>query len=174
MTEALKFSFDSFNVLGMNQVGCSLQIVQKFIFITLDRCLFLPMVARYSELICASTRPQTAGFNSTINTQTITCKYSSVNGLYWSTPVNCVPVTCSNPPPADPGNALKTIVYSANQTTNQQYQTNITYFCPLNQSLPNLISSNFTFNYNPTSIRVYNVSSFCEIDRCATFLMSRA
>ena len=48
MTKAFKFSFDSFNVLGMNQVGCSLQIVQKFIFITLDRQL--PFLANGGSL----------------------------------------------------------------------------------------------------------------------------
>ena len=108
---------------------------------------------------------QRAGFNSTINTQTITCLYSTSQGGYWSTVVTCEPVTCTNRPPTDPANTIKKVIYSANTTTNQQYQTNITYFCPANVSLPSLISSNFSFNYSPQSLRIYNVSSFCEIDR---------
>jgi hypothetical protein len=47
----------------------------------------------------------------------------------------------------------------------QQYQTTISFFCPANQSLPTLISSNFSFDYSASSGKIYNLTAFCEIDR---------
>jgi hypothetical protein len=56
------------------------------------------------------------------------------------------------------------IVFSQNKTTNQQYQTTIVYYCPANNTLPSLISSNYSFSYSPSSQFFYNVTAFCEID----------
>ena len=103
----------------------------------------------------------------TINTQTVTCNYDPTKGGYWSNnPIVCEPLTCLYPLPVpDPTGATKKIVYSPNPVTNQQYQTTINFTCPANLTLPTIISSNFSFNYNVASGFIYNVSAFCDIDR---------
>ena len=57
------------------------------------------------------------------------------------------------------------VQFSQNKTTNQQYQTTVFYSCPANASLPNLISSNFSFDFQLSAGFVYNLTAFCEIDR---------
>ena len=110
---------------------------------------------------------QNQNVNMTINTQTVTCNYDPLKGGYWSNnPIVCEPLTCLNPLPSpDPSGAAKNIVYSPNPVTNQQYQTTINFTCPANLTLPTIISSNFSFNYNVASGMIYNVSAFCDIDR---------
>jgi hypothetical protein len=102
----------------------------------------------------------------TLNTQTVTCMYSTGKTATWSNnPITCVPVSCYYPPPANSNGSLQKIIYSPNTTTNRQYQTTITFLCPANQTLPQILSSNFSFDYNVANGMIYNVTAFCEIDR---------
>ena len=101
----------------------------------------------------------------TINTQTLTCNYNDYLGGIWSdTPITCQPVSCKYPPPLYPNGSLTKIIFSSNTTTNQQYQTTINFTCPANLTLPTIISSNFSFDYNVANGNIYNVTAFCEID----------
>ncbi len=107
---------------------------------------------------------QLTNVNYTANTQRLTCFYHPVKS-YWSpTIIPCEPLNCKFPPPKNPDGARMEIVFSQNKTTNQQYQTTVVYYCPANYSLPNLISSNYSFTYSPTTQFFNNVTAFCEID----------
>ena len=99
------------------------------------------------------------------DTQTLRCAYDPNTGGYWSpTPVACEPRTCKFPPPSATNDTIFNVIYSPNKATNMQYQTTIAYMCPANQSLPSLISSNFSLDYPLSKGFVYNVTAYCEVD----------
>ena len=103
--------------------------------------------------------------NMTSNTQELVCVQNPIKGAYWSpNPIPCIPVSCKYPPPALPANARLEIVYSPNNKTNMQYQTEIVYYCPGNGSLHPILRSNFSFDYSLSFGNVYNVTVSCEDD----------
>ena len=65
---------------------------------------------------------------------------------------------------ATPNEAYPEIVYNPNPATNRQYQTTVVYHCPVNQSLPGIIKSNFSFNYIESFGMVTNVTAICRVD----------
>jgi hypothetical protein len=63
-----------------------------------------------------------------------------------------------------PSGALQEILYSPNQTTNRQYQTTVVYHCPINQTLPTIIKTNFSLDYTKSFGMVNNVTAICRVD----------
>ncbi len=94
----------------------------------------------------------------------MTCypNYQQLGG-FWPAVIKCEPASCRFPPPAAPANSFRQIIFSPNSTTNQRYQTTVVYYCPKNQTLPQILSSNFSFDYSVATF-IYNVTAFCEID----------
>jgi len=107
----------------------------------------------------------------TANTQTITCNVNYWIGTFWSAIITCQPVSCKYPPPALPANSYQNLIYSPDPVGNKRYQTTVFYGCPANQSLPSLLSSNFSFDYSP-NVFVYNVTAICDIDGSVLDLLS--
>ena len=101
----------------------------------------------------------------TINIQTLVCQYDPNADAQWSpNPIACEPVSCQYSAPNAPDLTIKNIIYSPNTTTNKQYQTTISYVCPSNLTLPNIISTNFSLDYSLSNGFIYNVTAYCEVD----------
>ncbi len=74
----------------------------------------------------------------------------------------CRMIDFTHPVPKD---SKMSIIYKPNPTNTQQYQTTVVYYCPSNLTLPQLISSNFSFDYSLSAGNVNNVTVVCDIDR---------
>ena len=87
------------------------------------------------------------------------------NDAQWNhTTVACEPLTCDQGPPEIPNESYWEILYSPNPTTNRQFETEIVYHCPANDSLPELIKDEYTFAYAESNGIIRNITAICQID----------
>ncbi len=104
-------------------------------------------------------------FNFNDNTQTLNCMFDDrLGGIWPQTIVACEPLVCKKTPPNVPKDAYREVIYSPNTTTHQQYETKMSYFCPKNQSLPDLIKDEFTFDYVVSAGIIQEINATCELD----------
>ena len=103
--------------------------------------------------------------NSTMNFQTLKCNASTNGTASWNrNPFACVPINCKNPAPELPNLATQKLLYNPNVTTSRQYQTTVLYSCPANSTLPEMLSSNFSFDYSLSAGFIQNVTAVCDLD----------
>ena len=86
-------------------------------------------------------------------------------GGYWSEVVPCIPLSCKKDPPAAPRNANRTVSYSPDDTL-RILRTNMTYTCPEDESLHELIKDEYTFDFetDPGEF-IDRVDITCELDK---------
>ncbi len=94
------------------------------------------------------------------------CEFSSESQTWeWNPPLEaCEPIYCNQPPPNAPDNVLREEVISANQSNHQKFETNISYVCPSDESIADLLKPGFSFDFNNARGNVQNITLTCESD----------
>ena len=108
---------------------------------------------------------QEPGFDALLDTQTITCKFDPVIGSYWTEIVPCIPLSCTEDPPEIPKDANMTVYHSPDETL-RILRSNISYMCPGDQTLHELIKDEYTFDFatDPDEF-IDRVDVTCEINK---------
>ena len=116
----------------------------------------------YSSVIVFLFALQSYQIDRNLNTQTLSCDYDIWDGGVWYPKViPCEPITCQSL--SSPNGSKLEIIFSP-EITNRQYETHLLFRCPENGTLPDILKSNFSFDYNLQFGFVYNISAFCDID----------
>ena len=97
--------------------------------------------------------PKEGQFDTTLETQTITCLFDEVEGGKWSNIIACQPVRCKTLPPPTPSNGMITVIKSIDTFTNAQAETILTYTC----SQPS-----WAFNYPYDENQAKSINLFIE------------